>query len=269
MKPYIIYGSKYNRSSNGQTVLHELSNQLEKRGYKAYITKDNMLVKDLKLNDGIAVYPERVSGNPLNCKTVVRYLLHKNGYFDGKEAIYGKHDLLFTILERYHKEAYPLFISAIEMNIFNDWGLDRDKSCYFIGKHFKNGERDTEMINKIKKNIIGDVEITSNYPVTRYDLAYLFNKCRLFYCYDSSTDLVNEARLCGCAVVFMAEQSDGFMSKGDMISNYKGNLGFAYGSTPDNIQNAFRTIKFFRNAYTEKIIESENQLLNFINLTQV
>jgi len=104
-KEFYLFAPPYKRASAGVTVIHMLCDQLNRHGYPAYMVPDyryfgkfgysnfsskNSLicpvVSRLELERSLSekkipiiIYPETISGNPLNAKNIVRYLLYYNG----------------------------------------------------------------------------------------------------------------------------------------------------------------------------------------------
>lgn len=190
--PYKIVAPKYNHRSAGVRALYNLRQLLIDRGYDVVITQTEKA--DI---DEIVVYPEVVSGNPLYGNVVVRYVMCFPGVLGGDKQ-YDKNDIIFTYSSLYYPNAPVLTIPTIEEDIFFDYGLKRDGGCYWVGKGFKS-PRVSETDNM--------VEITSDWPKTRQELAHLLNTKEVFYTYDAFTALITEAEKCGCKVVVVPGKS--------------------------------------------------------------
>lgn len=206
-KKYIIYAPKYSKS-NGVRVLYKLRQLLEKRGYEAYIFapfSDEALntkyikniTSEMKKND-IVIYPEVTTGNPLEFQNVVRYILYYPGK-NGGESVYDEYEKEFTFFDFYKKDTEILYINNIDRNLFFYDGTQKDIDSYFV---YKGGK--WKDLSELKDA----VEINSEYPQKRLDLANLLRRTKTLYSYDRHTILLDEALLCGCTVKIITE--DGF-----------------------------------------------------------
>jgi len=184
--PYIIMAPPYRNSSGGVRALYELCNHLESAGYEAKIFQGGEAPPS-----SIVIYPETVSGNPMNGRTVVRYVLNHPGLLGGDDS-YNPSELIFTYSPVFYPTASLLTVPIIEP-FFRDYGLPRSGGCFWIGK----GEDKVDEIPETK----GLTEITYDWPETRQELAKLLNEKEILYSYDDCTALTYEARLCGCKVV--------------------------------------------------------------------
>ena len=218
-RPYYIFGFNYRRSSAGIRVMHMLCDALIRSGHEAYIAAE-VFSPDLmtpKLTDAviaqhravgvnpIAVYPEVVDGNPLNCGVVVRYLLNKPGFIAGNGE-YGENDLFFAYKHDFMLADMPrenhLFLPAIDSNIFRP-STDPTRRvpgriCYYLG-HKRHAQIDPHLLPA------DAIEITLDYPDSWQGLADIFQQCEYLYLGEAS-GLGYEAALCGCVPVLVSER---------------------------------------------------------------
>ena len=207
-KNYIIHAPKYSKS-NGVRVLYKLGEELEKKGYKAYIygpkseeyTKCEYIDKitpEMKKND-IVVYPEIIWGNPLGFNNVVRYILYYPGKLGGS-SYYPEDEQLFKYLSEFYPECKNrLTIPTLDRDLFYSDDTPKTKDCVFI---YKGGKW------KDIPELAGLTEITSKYPEKREDLAQLLRETKTLYSYDDCTLLLDEATVCGCQVKIIRQ--DGY-----------------------------------------------------------
>ena len=185
---YIIVSPVYNRKSAGVKVLYELQKWLIKFGKEAIILNFNA---PYPINDDdIVVYPEIVTGNPLNAKRVVRYILNEPGKLGGDKE-YDKDEILVAYdgeLGRFSNNIV-LRMPCVE-DFFTNTHCERVIDCFWVGK----GKFTP---HPAVKNAI---EITYAWPVKRKELAELLNRTKTFYTYDDRTALTLEAALCGCEI---------------------------------------------------------------------
>ncbi len=206
--PYLIISPPYYPSSAGVRMMHALCHYLNESGYDAYIATDKVnpewnekqpsqKIFSHLVYDGIVVYPEIVTGNPLDASVVVRYILNHPGLLGGDKE-YDLSEILFTCngetLRKYvPSDDHILCIPLIE-NFFRDEGLPRKGGCFYVGKGFN--------IPRIPETE-GMKEITG---IDRREVANILKTSEVFYTYDNFTLLIEEAKKCGCPVVIVGEE---------------------------------------------------------------
>ena len=148
--------------------------------------------------EDIVIYPETVSGNPLQIRNVVRWVLFFPGHLGG-DTHYHPSEKIFTWCDAYYPGAPRLLPDVIDHTIFYDAGLPRTRDCTFVHKD-----------GKWKKlpELNGLTEITMQWPATREELAYLLQTSNTVYSWDSHSSLLDEAYFCGASVKIIEE--DGF-----------------------------------------------------------
>lgn len=260
---YIIATESYDPNIGGYVVLHKLCDEINKLGGTAYlvpahrtyyITRKNIITPLLKLskeflrrickfrtnekwntpildvrkvslsNDNwIVIYPESISGNPLNAKNVVRWLLHHPGFHDpnffyGVDELYFRFhsgikiprsllantsDLILTIID------YPVDIYLAEETIES-----REGSAYLLRK----GAR-----RKIVHDMNNSIKVDG---LSHAKMAKVFKSVKTFYSYDPYTAYSTFAVLSGCDSVVIPE--DG-VSIDAWIPDKTLRAGLAYG----------------------------------------
>jgi hypothetical protein len=173
------------------------------------------------LRDSIAVYPEIISGNPLNAKHVVRWLLHTPGFLK-KDVFFGNDELTFFYQEAFrdgHEWVDPdniLRVRWIRDDIYFDKGLaERNGACRLIRKE------------KIPNSIApADDDAIIVDGMSHEEKAEIFNRTKLLYCHDPYTMYSYYAALCGCTPVIIPQPN---LSKEDWRSTYPFKHGIAYG----------------------------------------
>lgn len=197
--PYIIMAPPYRHNSAGVRALYRLKDELVKRGYAVSICQG--CESGWKAPFGsIVVYPEIVEGNPLQGKTVARWVLNYPGCLGGDKE-YDKNELIFTWSELYYDA--PLLMLPLIEDFFRNEALPRSGECFWVGK----GREIYESTYAQNHIVLKDMqEITYDWPATREELAKLFNEKEVFYTYDNNTILTREAEMCGCKVVVIGEK---------------------------------------------------------------
>jgi hypothetical protein len=201
--------------------------------------------------EAIAVYPERITRNPFGSPVVVRWLLSKTRF------PYSPQGLQFAYLSSYFKDDNPLlpelFMPTIEEFFFNRLSQKRDVKVFYVGKG-----KFQPVINKD-----AFMEITRVYPISRKELAYLFSRASVFYCFDNLSVIGYESALCGCPTVIIP---DGSISREDFFDNNFGDDGIAWGE--EELPRAIATMDKVRLNYRVAELKAEKQLDEFIKITQ-
>lgn len=233
-RKFLIAAPKYSHHSAGIHALYNLCDSLNKIGREAYIIhyeffqdpnakpsikfrfsadpsdypKNLMNIKiplfaigTEQIHDFISenyvVYPEVVSGNPLNAPRVVRYVLNSevaNGYPMG----HGDNDFIVTFsdayITNYHHKLFQLFYNPLFNDIDSVPHSERSLNLTYIGKGFKYGKCPI---------IANSVELTRNWPSEKNQLATLLRSTKYFYTWDSLTQTSADAILCGAVPVYL------------------------------------------------------------------
>lgn len=175
---------------------HEMEQSLPE--LKEYQDKDFFNnIKSPNLDEFVAIYPEITIGNPLNCRRVVRWLLHyPDEIVKGVSSSYQDSDMLFAYTpwvaqgsrDRGFKVKDKLLNTFyVSHNIFYDQKQTRKGECHIVKKgHVDNPDW-----------LAHSIDVTP-YCGNPEALSKIFNKCENFCCYDDRTWLVVLASLCGC-----------------------------------------------------------------------
>mgnify|MGYP003669631530 CR=1 FL=1 len=263
-KKYIVYTPEYDENNGGAIVLHKLCSILNDLGNEAYIypfkiclpKKDDngyqiyfrRIIKYFKLklkktvtNDSfntpifpkkslkidssfIVIYPEIVDGNPLNAKNVIRWLLHRPGFFSGK-INYSKGELYFRyqkglVSEFHFKDSFTsdLFLKVIHFprNLYNNKDLAkvRTGSAYSIRK----GKG-----KKFQHDLVGSILIDGK---SHEEISQIFKRVKVFISYDTQTAYSRLAALCECESIIIPDEGQ---SKNDWKPLIKQRYGLSFG----------------------------------------
>ncbi len=151
--------------------------------------------------DFVAIYPEIVAGNPLRAPVVVRWLLHRPGFFTGETEL-GETDLLLTYAQHFG-EGSPADVPHLELrcqilktDIFREPepAAPRSGSCYILRKG-----RGRRMVHDMADSICVD-------DMSDQQMAEVFSRVKVCYSYDPYTMLSRYAALCGCLSVVVPEE---------------------------------------------------------------
>jgi hypothetical protein len=215
-----------------------------------------------EINDNtIVIYPETITGNPLNCKNVVRWVLlelgiempsdqYKNWNQNSLIYFWEPRDKINSKILRYHW-INPIFINK---------NLVRDKTCYLIKKG--------RLIHKNRTDIHPNNSICID-ELSLEEIAEIFNQSVYFYCYDPKTMYIIFAIFCGCIPVIYPIEN---MSKTEYLeqSIFKKDgifydRGFSYGDSPDDIINAKNSLEEGKNDILRLLESDKITITNFLD----
>jgi hypothetical protein len=276
--PYYICAPPYIRTSAGIKVLHQLCHLLNLHGQSAFMNTlkvDPDLVTPVltqqivdqhyqKGRTPIIIYPEIVHANPLGGGCVVRYLLNLPGLLGGP-CEFPDSDMLVWYHQGYRQAASGngmiLSIPATDARLYQPpaSSIERHGSCVYRGKAETDSGVQLLDINKDSVEILR----RGRGVQTTDQIVALFQHSEVFYCYESSA-LILEAILCGCPVILLPNKH---MDK-PLTFEPLGNAGMAWGTSPDELERAKRTVSEMPQRYNKWVEQAFNQLDDFIDKTQ-
>lgn len=276
-RPYYIDAPEYTRVSAGIRVLHMLCHALNCIGFEAYVytEKTNPALRTPTLTSQIiekhrksgivpiTVYPEVTKGNPRNAPSVVRYILNKPGLLGGLSC-FDDSELLFSYGHNIAPEGTEkniLFLPPVDSTIFNNLNNESDGNrngvLFYSGRYHAAPSVYPDLFKEA-------TIITKEYPDSHSELAKLFRRSKILYCFES-TSIALEAVLCGCPVVIMPSPfSDGVL----IGSGELGRWGMAIGNSPQELEFATATTSKMIDVYNDKELEFWSDLQHFIRLSQ-
>ncbi len=281
--PYYIVTPRYTRMSAGIRCLHYMCHCLNNVGQSAFILfchdwqQPNLNpelvtpvlngeISDYHFREGltpITVYPEVVSGNPYNAPVRVRFLGNFPGLLGG-DKIYDANEICFghskVLAKTIGCPKNVLFVPSIDTRMFQpNPRVTRKGTCFSASKY-----QDVHG-GKVFGIPPGCVEITRDKEAspTPAQIAELFRKSELFYCFEN-TALAIEAALCECPVVLMFNE---FFSIPLAVEEL-GWDGFACSDNPAEIERARRTVGNVFQNYANNVDIFWDQLDQFIKVTQ-
>ena len=216
-----------------------------------------------KVDDNtIVIYHEKVYGNPLRAKNVVRWLLLYNynyKYNNGEYYGFSKNDLFFAYREVFNDytlnpEKRLLSVSYFDLDLYKrtNYG-DRSGKCYILRK----GAWRSDVPKNIDGIVIDDLPEKEKVEV--------FNKCEYCISYDTQTSYSQIAAMCGCISIVVPEEGK---CKEDYRSNYDNDYGEAFGFSKEEINYAKKTAPYIIESYksiNEKSIENVRNFIYYVN----
>ncbi|MEG0860210.1 MAG: glycosyltransferase [Pseudomonas sp.] len=277
--PYYILAPAYRDTSSGIVSLHYLCHMLNLNGREAYICGTEVVNPELKtpLLDPaiaqrhtaagkvpIAVYPEVVSGNPLNCSVVARYLLNFEGFISGKGMDAAANDLFFYYASRLaehrgHAGGDLLCLPTIDVELFSAAapGTVREGRYLYQNRH--------PLAQIDYTQLPADIQLLSvANALTLPELATLLRKAEVMYTYEWSMTCVI-AVLCGCPVIFMPGHG---VDQQLLDNSFFGCVGFAMFDQADALEHARASLGEALQRYVQCTAPFWQQLDVFIAKTQ-
>jgi hypothetical protein len=284
--PYYIVAPRYIRTSAGVRVLYKLCDLINKSGGSAFIYLRPYSNFDLSgspmdvapfLTEKIAayhfengltpivIYPEIFDISKFNAPFRVRYLLNYDQLFFSNKALDGDDYLI-----------------AYSTNIANQLAVDKPISTIFLpvsdpiffcppkienrhGAVFYAGKYKYHFGGKTFSITDGLPEITRDEPGSQSpeQIRKLFQESEFFYCYEDSA-LALEAMLCGCPTILLP--NDHFkkpLGQKELLG-----LGYAWGTAPEAIANAKKTVHQVRERYLDLLEIAQINIALFIKSSQ-
>ena len=259
----IVYSPPYDIKCGGILVMHKLVKLINEKYNDKFCAKlfmcnnlkyenpfCNEFAKIDELNDNtIVVYPEIISGNPLNAKHVVRWILLDLGIempLDHYKK-WGVNDLVYYWETKENIKNYKQLSCPFLNPIFKNKNCqERNETCYLIKKGrliHKNIEymhpEESICIDNLNLNEINDI----------------FNKCKYFYSYDPNTAYVIFAAICGCIpIIYPIEnlsENDYYKNRIFNLNNTIYNKGIVYGNDDNKIFVAEKNINDCYDFYSD------------------
>lgn len=276
LAPYYIVCENYTPKVAGIRALYYLCNALNQLGCEAYIIGateevDHLRAPRLKeldilrhLKAGLApivIYPEVISGNPLNMPFVVRWLLNKAGHLGG-DAEFVESDLVYAYTADYipEGESLPLLtLPVVNHTIFhnedNPYDSKREGCCFYAYKYLKNG-------GQLTHHVEGAVSLCQDVDLTPNEIADILRRSEILYCYEPSA-IIREASLCGCPVVIIPSK---YLDEN--LTYLIAGEGIASSTEPEAIQYAKDTVHQAEDNNIEFHGHCWHHLRTFIEVTQ-
>jgi hypothetical protein len=285
--PYYIVAPRYIRTSAGVRVLYKLCDLINKSGASAFIYLRPHSNIDLScspmdvapfLTDKIAtyhfengltpvvIYPETFDISKFNAPFRVRYLLNYDKLLFSNKAL-DNDDYLIAYSENIadqltvKKPISTIFLPVSDPIFYCPPKIEnRHGGVFYAGKYKYHFGGKTFSITD------GLPEITRDEPRSQSpeEIRKLFQESEFFYCYEDSA-LALEAMLCGCPTVFIPNK---FFTETLANQELLG-LGYAWGTSEQEIQRAKNTVHLVRNRYIELVNNAQYEIKKFVDKTQL
>lgn len=285
-RTYIIYTWPYNENSGGIIFEHRLADELNRLGERAFVRRSRPIQRlgprswlrywlkrgpmrihpDLvtplarrrdMTRDAIVVYGERIMGNPLRARNVVRWLMYRPGlkfpYSFGEDEMFFRAGEMSDLPEL-TGGAPELTMWTIDRTYRDEGRTDRSGICYMVRKgNEKPRIPETEAPDAIRLDGMSHVEIND-----------VFNRCHTFYTYDEATMYSQYAAVCGCTSVVVPGL---YPDRAAWAAQHSmGRFGVAYGV--DDIPHAVATRTQVLPMLETKEAEGRESVRRFVELTK-
>jgi hypothetical protein len=281
--PYYIVAPPYEPRSAGIKALHLLCHWLNRSGFPAFIhnfwgeqeplTRADLITPLLTsrivfdhLRSGlppIVVYPEVVSGNPLEAKCVVRYILNYPGLMGG-DRNYDVREMIFaytqSLADAIGAAQGVMHMPLVDTSLFRmpDEDGPREGACFYAHKFRRLGGTPFGLPEDA-------VEILNRSPdaQTPEQIAELLRRSEKLYAFED-TALILEAALCGCPTVIMRNE---FYQSPLGITEY-GGAGLAFTDSDADVARARESAAEVARLYNCTLEQFWRQFDAFISATQ-
>lgn len=285
--PYYIIAPRYTRTSAGVRVLYKLADLINRQGGTAFIFLWPSFNKDVAaspmdvapfLTKSIAEYHYRNGITPIIvCPEImrvsrfdppvrVRYMLNYYGLLAGNDSL-DADDYILSYSDRIAEEIVinkpkgTLFIPVSDPAFYcpPSGAPIRSGGVFYAGKFkYRFGGETFPVTDNMP-------EITRDRPdsQTPEEIRSLFQSAEFFYCYEDSA-LAIEAILCGCPTVFLPNEH----FKGPLGAKELNGLGYAVGTSPEQLAHARLTVVAAREHYLKLLDGLKPQVAAFISDTQ-
>jgi hypothetical protein len=271
----IIYTPPFDIKCGGIVVLHYLAKIINNYKNNKFYAKlfiynnlrynnifcNNFARIDEITNNTVVIYPEIITGNPLNCKNVVRWILLDLGIEMSIDHYlnWGKNDLIYHWEPR-KNDLKKLTCHYINPIFYNKNINSRNKTCYLI----KKGRLIHKNINYMHPSNSINIESLSLEEINE-----ILNQCKYLYIYDSKSMFIIYSIICGCIPVIYPLEN---ISKEEYLKSsifYKNNKiydkGIAYGNNIEEIIFANNTLKEAIDEYNFIFNDEINSINSFLN----
>lgn len=168
----------------------------------------------------IAIYPEIVSGNPFKAKHVVRWLLHKPGFFL-PDIKFGAHEYTF-----FYQPAFAENVVGVDPD--NLLRIHWMRDDVYVNRNLPNRRGKCRMIRKghVDAGLLAMDDAILLDGKSHQEIADIFNRTERFYCHDPYTLFVYYAALCGCTPIVVPQPG---LERDAWRAGYELKHGVAYG----------------------------------------
>jgi hypothetical protein len=267
VRPYVIVTPGYTEKSWGVRTQHLLCHVLNEIGVPAYLhllrrsdTNPRWrapLATRRHVKEGIVVYGE-LEANPLRAKRVVRWLLNRPGYINGKVFPPRPEDYVVAFSPIIDDTKPILNLQTPDEGVFHPRGLPaKDGELFYVGKGLP--EARTPEVER------GRTQVTRAWPSTHHELADVLRRSKTLFSYDTLSGINYEATLCGTLCIIIP---NGPYTREDIAKGELGMNGIAWGTDPAEVERAIATLPDAYPHYQSVVARQHEGVRAFVDATQ-
>jgi hypothetical protein len=268
----VIDAPSYTYMHSGVLCLHALCDRLNRLGVSAAVTSKVVdprsntpqisraalrLVPSI-LDRSIVIYPEITEGNPWRAKHVVRYLLNKPGFFNGRGLeSYGASDYFIHFAEEFRPtelRSRLLRLPLVDTRVFKPPAVESERQGFLV---YSNRYRPDP--KSFPDWVDGVTVISRQAPRDPSTLAKLYRRSRALIL-GERTAAVSEALHCNCPVIFLAHSEFAY----EPLLRFCAGCGVTIGFDQDGLTQASESAASFAEIYAKKHEDVDNQILEFV-----
>ena len=214
---FLINAPRYTSRSSGIRALYRLCHHLNRSGYpSAMVAPRVRRLPDWDIpyhrggaGDAIVIYPEVVSGNPLQARKVVRWALNTPGLLGG-DTTYADEEMVF-VYDPQRREivsravAVPLgpervlWTGLVDPSvIYPDASVPKTIDCSFTHKGH-------DLRARFPLSAESGIQALEDLTPNMVALGDTLRRTRTLYSYDHYSNVLREALICGCEIRVISE----------------------------------------------------------------
>jgi glycosyltransferase involved in cell wall biosynthesis len=273
--PYYIYAPDYTHKSAGIRLLHQLCSALNQSGYEAYVvanklngelwapklTEENKVAHYKANKKPVVVYPEVTRGQPMGLGVPVRYVLNYPGLLGGGEKNYGGNEIIFTFHQEYYPNGIPLYLPFVNIKEVDSISANSSRLKGSSAVYYNRYKPTDKELSSLGEECL-DVSTSSKFSFK--EVLSILKSVEVLYCFETSA-IMNEAYLCGCAVVLLENKK---LTKLPEQLVGRGMNGLSWGKNPADVEQAIATVGKARKQFIDELSGWQSRLKNFIEVTQ-
>lgn len=209
----------------------------------------------------VVVYPEVTSGNPLNAKRIVRWVMNEPGHFGVGDKVFGEHEVIASYKKQFDKSIKNKIDCYLELPILDEDLFSYDPSLLKTDITIYVGKAKNPDFSIIPHY---DNILTRTSP-TREELVKIIRKTKVLYSFDNTTAIINEARFAGCNVVLIP---DGTVTCDDLKNDTFGEFGIQWFNGKNEIIDYSSIHKYMVEKLNKLNNQYQDQLANLISIVK-
>jgi O-antigen biosynthesis protein len=268
----VIDAPNYTYLHSGVRCLHVLCDRLNAIGISAAVTsrrvdaraatprinRNALQLAPWRLDQSVVIYPEVTDGNPLGAKHVVRYLLNKPGFFNGRGLeSYGENDYFMHFAEEFRPpglKSWLLRLPLVDTNVFSPPppGSERHGFLVYSDRYRPDVDGFPGWVDPL-------TIVSRETPRAPSDLASLYRQSRALIV-GERTAAVPEALHCHCPTILVPHSEFTY----EPVVSFYGGHGLVLGFDPGGLIRATKTAPFFPSHYAAQFEDIDRRIVECV-----